>query len=93
MSREDPTGFLKQMRNEALDMLVLWAASKEYSAVSGGRAASFVGTLAASTHNVAHALPLSLSLYLQPLYVRTHTRTHPAYTGDRGSAQALGVHV
>jgi len=25
---------LKQMRNEAIDMLVLWAASKEYSAVS-----------------------------------------------------------
>lgn len=26
---------LKQMRNEALDMLVLWAASQDYSPVSG----------------------------------------------------------
>jgi hypothetical protein len=35
---------LKQMRNEAIDMLVLWAASKEYSAVSGRAAWLFQHT-------------------------------------------------
>lgn len=42
---------MQQMRNEAIDMLVLWAASKEYSAVSVlGTAERAVGQVRHTAH-------------------------------------------
>jgi hypothetical protein len=74
---------LRQMRNEAIDMLVLWAASKEYSPVSargrGVEAASDRAAAAAWLHTRRH--PCAAPVRLLPA------------AGDRADAEALGLHV
>jgi hypothetical protein len=58
MSRD----IVQQMRSEAIDMLVLWAASKEYSAVS-----RLAATLSSAHSAAASAYKFHLSLHCRRL--------------------------